>query len=199
MQGGAGVGRAVVVGVVAWMLAMSACGGELAPDVKAGRRAQGAIATLRMRLRQRLQAALAEGGPSAAVSVCATEAPMLRDVVERDTGVRLGRASLRRRNPEPSAPPWVADWIAAQGERPVAGVTGLVETHAGTVRVLEPIGVEPVCVMCHGARPGDSLPAGAVTMDPAVAAALGQHYPADAATGYAVGDLRGAFWAEADY
>jgi hypothetical protein len=40
---------------------------------------------------------------------------------------------------------------------------------------------------CHG--PEEAL-------QPEVRAALDQRYPEDRATGYAAGDLRGAFWAE---
>jgi hypothetical protein len=179
------------------VVTMAGCG-ELTPEEKAERRARGAIATLRMRLGQRLQAALVEGG-EAAVEVCANEAASLRDGVEQETGVRLGRASLRRRNPEPPAPAWVTGWLEAQGERPVEGVAGVAEASGGVARVLEPIGVAPLCLTCHGGRPGDAPRAGVAAMDMGVSGALARRYPADVATGYAVGDLRGAFWAEADY
>jgi hypothetical protein len=186
-----------VMTAVQVVLGGAACG-ELPPEEKAARRAQGAIATLRMRLGQRLQAALADGA-AAAVEVCAREAGALREAIARDTGVRLGRASLRRRNPAPPAPAWVTGWLEAQGERSAEGVAGLVEVSGGTARVLEPIAIAPVCVTCHGGRPGEAPRAGVPELSPAVAEALGRHYPGDAATGYAVGDLRGAFWAEADY
>jgi hypothetical protein len=177
---GAGLAMVIAVG----------CGGDLTPKVKAVRRAQGAIATLRMRLKQRLEATLASGDAAAAVEVCAEEAPALREAVARDMGVRLGRASLRRRNPAPAAPDWVAAWLSAQGERAAVGVTAQVEVVGQTARVLEPIPVGPACVTCHGAPEARS---------PALAAALARRYPDDAASGYAEGALRGAFWAEADF
>ena len=43
------------------------------------------------------------------------------------------------------------------------------------------------CLACHGAP--EQIPA-------EVAAILAERYPDDQATGYAVGDLRGALWAE---
>jgi len=84
------------------------------------------------------------------------------------------------------APDWVAAWLRQQGERPVEGVEGI-RGEAGPARFLAPIGVEPICLNCHG--PAASIP-------PDVRAALSELYPDDRAIGYAVGDLRGALWAE---
>ena len=167
---------------------MAACGGGDA-SVKATKRAQAAIATMKMKLRQRLQAAMANG-PAHAVEVCANEAQTIRAQVAEETGVTLGRASLRLRTEADAAPPWVAEWLQQQGERKVEGVAGFVSAEAGVARVLEPIGLEPVCVTCHGA---------ADQLGGEVRAALAKRYPTDAAVGYQAGDLRGAFWAELRY
>jgi hypothetical protein len=135
---------------------------------------------------------MAEGGPEAAVRVCADEAQATARRVADERGGSVGRASLRLRNPANAAPDRVAAWLAAQGERPAAGVDGFERVDAvgdGRVaRVLTPIAVEPPCLACHGSAEG---------LPPAVKALLAEKYPADAATGYAAGDLRGAVWAEA--
>jgi hypothetical protein len=55
------------------------------------------------------------------------------------------------------------------------------------VRLIDPIRVEAPCVACHGPKE---------TIAPAVRDVLAAKYPADEATGYSAGDLRGAFWAE---
>ncbi|MDT4883752.1 hypothetical protein FQZ97_1198250 [compost metagenome] len=47
------------------------------------------------------------------------------------------------------------------------------------------IATEPGCLACHGTQ-----------MAPQVRAAIAAHYPDDAATGFAVGDLRGGLWVE---
>jgi len=57
-----------------------------------------------------------------------------------------------------------------------AGVAG------GSYRYLQAQGVEPVCLNCHAAE-----------VSSAVEQALRQHYPKDAARGYSLGDIRGAF------
>ena len=44
-----------------------------------------------------------------------------------------------------------------------------------------------MCLTCHG--PVEAIP-------PEVRAVLRKRYPSDQATGYSVGDLRGAAWAE---
>jgi hypothetical protein len=167
---------------------LAACGGGDA-SVKATKRAQAAIATMKMKLRQRLQAAMANG-PAHAVEVCANEAQTIRKQVAEETGVTLGRASLRLRTEADAAPDWVAEWLKQQGERKVEGVAGFVTAEGDVARVLEPIGLEPACVNCHGA---------AETLGAEVKAALAKRYPTDAAVGYQAGDLRGAFWAELRY
>jgi Protein of unknown function (DUF3365) len=173
-----------------WIALLACSSAPPAPEPVATDRlaeTQAAVATLAGTVRGRLQAAMAEGGPVAAVSVCADEAQALTAQVSRDTGGRVGRSSLRLRNPANAPPDWVAAWLAEQGERPAAGVEGFARVEDGKTRVLKPVAVEAVCVTCHG--PPDQIPAD-------VKALLAERYPADAATGYAVGDLRGAAWAE---
>ena len=107
--------------------------------------------------------------------------------VQSETGVRVGRASLRLRNPANAPPTWVSAWLTAQGQRRAEGVTGVRAAEGGVARVLRPIAVEPVCVACHGDPSA---------MSPALRDALRAAYPEDRATGYQPGDLRGALWAE---
>jgi hypothetical protein len=153
-------------------------------------KAEAAAKLLGGRLKARLTEAMTQGGPVAAVGVCADEAPAIRAAVAAETGVTVGRASLRLRSPADAGPAWVTAWLTAQGERPAAGVVGVSEVvedgGASVARRLLPIAVEAPCLACHGA-----------TLAPEVKAALAARYPADAATGYALGDLRGALWAEA--
>ncbi len=183
-----GIRAVLTTTLVAALLSPAACAGD-SPGEKAEKRAHAAIATLKMRLKQRLQGAMAEG-PVKALSVCADEAQAIRATIQHDTGVSLGRASLRLRTPADAAPPWVQSWLEAQGERKREGVNGLVTHEGNTVRVLEPIGLEPLCVTCHGPRE---------QLGKELREVLEARYPGDAAVGYAPGDLRGAFWAELAY
>lgn len=153
--------------------------------------ARTAATDLATTLKTRLVGELGTNGPLAAATVCSTEAGTMAAEVTGRTGAVVGRSSLRLRNPANAAPPWVAEWLAAQGERPAEGVTGIervdVTPEGEVARVLRPIAVDAPCLACHG--PADSLAEG-------VPALLAEKYPSDAATGYAVGDLRGALYAE---
>ncbi len=150
------------------------------------RRAREAIGKLMGTLKGRLQAAMRQGGPNAAVRVCAEEAQRLTERVASESGVRVGRASLRLRNPKNEPPAWVARWLQAQGERSAEGVEGFERIEWGEARVLRPLTVQPLCTTCHG------MPE---QIDPGVRDVLAERYPEDRATGYRPGDLRGALWA----
>ncbi|MFO0652188.1 MAG: DUF3365 domain-containing protein [Polyangiales bacterium] len=178
--------RTVVFAAILSALAVG-CHRTPSPD-PAFARADRAATRFATELRGRLQAAMREGGPTRAVAVCGTEARALAERVHSETGVRVGRASLRTRNPANVAPAWVGEWLHAQGERPAEGVVGVRAVAGSDVHVLRPIAVEAVCVTCHGD------PAG---MAPPLVAALRDAYPGDRATGYRPGDLRGALWVEA--
>ncbi|RME29235.1 MAG: DUF3365 domain-containing protein [Deltaproteobacteria bacterium] len=155
-------------------------------------KARAAARTLGQTLKSELQAAIADGGPSRGIAVCNVRAPQVAAAVAQETGVRIGRSSLRLRNPDNAGPDWVRSWLQATGERKAEGLAPearIVDVDGTPVaRLIVPIPVEPVCLACHG--PADTLAAD-------VAAALAERYPQDAATGYAVGDLRGVLWAEA--
>lgn len=163
------------------LLLVASCKGT--PPADPLPKADAAIAQLGGALRARLTEAMKSGGPVAAIDVCAKEAPALYASVQKETGVRVGRSSLRLRNDAHAAPPWVAEWLQKQGERKAEGVQPFRDAKAG--RVIKPIAIEAACLVCHGAE-----------VAPDVKTALTAKYPKDAATGYQLGDLRGAFWAE---
>lgn len=143
-------------------------------------------------LRAAMQQAVAAGGPQAGIEVCQVDAPRLAAEAMSRQGVALGRSSLRLRNPSNVGPDWVAARLAEWGERPASGLEVMLEyadTADGRVaRFSAPIVVEAACLGCHG--PKD-------TLGPEVQAVLAERYPADQATGYALGDLRGVLWVEA--
>lgn len=156
---------------------------ETAALAKADEAAMRLVTTLKGRVREEM----GKGGPVAVVDVCSAEAPALAAKIQEETGVRLGRSSLKLRNPNNTAPDWVAAWLTEQGARPAAEAAPLSVVENGFARVVKPIAMEPPCLTCHGAPE---------SIAPEVKAAIASRYPADAATGYAAGDLRGALWAE---
>ncbi len=134
-------------------------------------------------------------GPTAAVEVCYTVAPALAEEVMRAHGVRLGRVALpgRNRNPQQPAQGWQLAALqelqaaVANGARPEEQVLvrrdGLPDGVA--LRMARGVATEEVCVACHGASIAEP-----------VREAIARRYPGDSATGFAVGDLRGALWVE---
>lgn len=158
-------------------------------------RARAAALTFNNRLRGQLQAAMATGGPVTAVEVCHGEAPQIAAAVMQEHGVRLGRVALpgRNRNAAQAAGDWQLATLqafaravergAAAGEQLAVMRDGLPAGVA--LRMMRGIATEPLCLACHGAH-----------IAPEVRAAIDRHYPDDHATGFEVGDLRGALWVE---
>lgn len=146
-----------------------------------------------MALRRKLTAAIEAGGPVSAVSVCAGEAPALAESLRTRTGVAVGRASKKLRNAKSVTPPWVAAWLEQHASAKAAEAKGVqrIDAEGGgrKARFLVPIAIEAPCLLCHGPVEAMAAP---------LREALSQRYPGDGATGYALGELRGALWAEAE-
>jgi Protein of unknown function (DUF3365) len=103
-------------------------------------------------------------------------------------GVEVGRTSARLRNPDNAAPRWARDYVAATDGRKAAEVAPVAFDLGDRVGVLRPIEIRQRCLHCHDAR--EKIPA-------ATRAWLARDYPRDRSFGYALGDLRGFWWAEA--
>jgi Protein of unknown function (DUF3365) len=166
----------------------SAPSASASPDHSAAERealaaANAAADELGRTLRARLLEAMADGAPAAA-EVCANEAATRTAEVGARNHASVGRGSTRMRGATPP-PPWVQAWLVAQREGSAEGVTGWQRVEEGHARVLRPIVIEAPCLTCHGE-----------TVSPEVQALLATRYPDDRATGYRLGDLRGALWAE---
>ena len=140
-----------------------------------------------------LQTAMKSGGPVKALEVCKVNAPQIAKSVGDAEGWTVGRTSLKVRNPNNAPDTWEAtvlqNWSRNIAEgAPVAGLkASTIVTIDGkpTYRYMQAIPTGELCVTCHGthiAKP--------------VKDALAKLYPNDKATGFKVGDLRGAFTLE---
>jgi hypothetical protein len=141
---------------------------------------------VKAQLKQALTAALADG-PGKAIEVCATVAPQLAAAASTG-GITIGRATTRPRNPANAAADWRAEAIAHfEAMTPVARDAAVFtrELAGGGLAYAEPLVIQDLCVVCHGA-----------SLAPEVAQTLAARYPDDRATGYKTGDLRGVAWAE---
>lgn len=153
-------------------------------------RAESAAALLSEQLSAELRAAMATGGTVAAIAVCNERAPAIAAEIEADTGVAIGRTALRVRNSANAPDAWELDRLRefearhARGEPLDTMEAQTIEPN--TLRWMRPIPMGEMCQACHGPRE-------ALADD--TRQALAQSYPDDQATGFAPGDLRGAFTA----
>ena len=135
-----------------------------------------------------LQAEIKKSGPEGAISVCRDISPKIAAEISEQTGWKVKRVSLKPRNQARATPDeWEKaaledfDKRAASGESPAKLDKG--ERVGNEYRYVKALPVKQICLQCHG--PVDQL-------SPAVRSALDQNYPNDRATGYSVGQIRGA-------
>jgi hypothetical protein len=130
--------------------------------------------------------------PHETVDICREKLPgMVKDIREQ-TGWNIRRVSLKTRNAERGTPDdWEARVLAEFDRRAAAGekrelleVGEVVATAEGPVfRYMKALPVQEACLTCHG---------DATKLSPELKAKLATLYPADRATGYELGQIRGA-------
>jgi hypothetical protein len=142
--------------------------------------------SLQQSLGARLTAAISAGGPIGAIDVCKVEAPQIAAQLSAAAEARVGRTALKVRNsnnaPDSAARAVLERFELAWRGDPSTPPDMFSVAADGSARYMRAIPTQALCVTCHG-------PA----LAPDVAAAIAARYPNDAATGFAVGDLRGAF------
>ena len=143
-------------------------------------------------LGQKLQSALADGGPVNAMGVCNLQAPDIANKVSAQNQVKVSRVGTRARNAVMGIPnDWQAKALAqfdaalARGDKAAdMEYSETVETANGKeFHFAKPIVLQPMCVACHG---------GPEQISPEVKAKLSELYPNDKAVNYQPGQLRGA-------
>ena len=133
------------------------------------------------KLKSRLMEVVSKDGFAAAISVCKEDAPRLAREVSDEQGLAIGRTSHRLRNSANQPPAWAESLVKNEVSKPT-----YLTSEKGLAALL-PIPTGPLCLNCHGTKEG--IPAD-------VLAALQEQYPADEATGFEEGDIRGWFWVE---
>ncbi len=140
-------------------------------------------------LSAQLKAALESGGPSKAIKVCQQVAkPITESTSGQFDDITISRTSLRFRNPR-NAPDEtdrriLEAWQMQVDEGNPLPAHELVSIDRTTARYYQPIMLKAMCLNCHGSP--DSFATHLKSQ-------LTDLYPNDKATGYAEGDLRGAF------
>ena len=138
-----------------------------------------------------LQAEIAKSGPEGAIAVCQVQAPALARAASQQTGWNVKRVSLRNRNPKAVPDAWERAALEdfdrrAAAQEPAATLEryeAVREDGKTVYRFMRALPTGELCLACHG--PVEQL-------SPAVKAKLAALYPDDRATGYRVGQIRGA-------
>lgn len=169
-----------------------ACSDDTPPDwVPEARQQSGQLG---QQLVATLTDALSEEGPAGGIRVCRVEAPK---IAARVSGSRfeVARTALRVRNPDNAPDGWEASVLRRfkarmdEGADPAGLEAWEVETVDGNRvgRYMKAIPMGPQCVVCHGEN-----------ITPELAETIDKLYPHDEATGFAPGELRGAFTVTVD-
>jgi hypothetical protein len=141
-------------------------------------------------LKAELGAAIAKSGPAGAIDVCRTRAPEIAAKLSSESGATVTRTALRVRNPA-NAPDDLQravleqfddDLKAGHVEQPLEAAVEINRGGSKERRYMRAIPTDAMCLTCHG-----------TSLAPDVAAVIAKQYPADRATGFATGQLRGAF------
>ena len=138
-------------------------------------------------LKPKLKYALQHGGPAHAIEVCSKVAPVLAAKLSKKTGWSIKRVSLKARNHHTAIPDtWEKSVLQQFNSEQVAGKSPATMIASrfehGTFRFMKAQSVAPVCLICHGKQ-----------ISPEIARTLKKYYPQDKATGYELGQIRGAF------
>ncbi|MCK5903496.1 MAG: DUF3365 domain-containing protein [Cocleimonas sp.] len=188
-------------------LVMMSCGGEKAPtetkpetktatktvatvDKKAAvEKAKAISKALGGALKTELQQAMKAGGPMVALTICNAKAMTITAQIAKEQNAQLSRVSLKERNPSNVPNEWQKkvledfDQRAAKGEDiATMGFSEIVD-HKGKKQLhfMKALPTGKVCLACHGAEISTN-----------VKDSLAKMYPNDKATGYTLGQVRGA-------
>jgi cytochrome c553 len=149
---------------------------------------------LAKRLATELKGALSSAlqtSPEHAIAVCNEQAPQIAAKIATDANVQIGRTALKLRNPKNAPSEWQRAVLLDFQNRLKSGeaigaleYSAAVKTGAQTEhRYMKAIPTEPLCLTCHGKQ-----------LTPSLQQAIRAKYPNDAATGFDVGDIRGAVY-----
>ena len=162
-----------------------------ADPAKRLQKARDTAVTLSDRLRTELAVAIKNGGVAGALGACQTISPDLVTNATDEFGFEAGRTALRLRNPENAPDEWERKVLELFQSQIGKGVDPTKLEYAETVttaegdklfRYMKPIMTGETCLACHG-----------TDVKPDVKAEIARYYPEDKATGFKLGEFRGAF------
>ncbi|MGE5356658.1 MAG: DUF3365 domain-containing protein [Deltaproteobacteria bacterium] len=139
-------------------------------------------------LKTKLTEAMKKGGVENAINVCNEVAQKMMDSISAQNGVQIKRTALNFRN-QKNAPDkydieMLNNFIKLKSEGRELVSDGI-ELENRQVKLYVPILTQKLCLECHGTPVQD--------IKPEVSKLIAKLYPADKATGFKEGDLRGAW------
>lgn len=179
----------------AGVLILAACAGAdpeplVIDEVAVAERSGYIAADFRNELSATLFSAIEAGGPVEGVEVCHTAATRIAASHSEETGAQVRRIAARHRNPAGGVPEEARPYYDALAADPLgndAPANRIWTSGAGDDAKVHFLAAIPMmdqpCGTCHGTN-----------LEPALKARITALYPADTATGFAEGDLRGALW-----
>ena len=151
------------------------------------------VKTFATDLKKVLSKSMISGGAINALKQCNIQAPLIADKHTALSGWRVGRTALKVRNEDNTPDDWEINVLKQFEQRKLAGENLTTMEYAETVvkgnqriyRYMKPIPTAGLCLTCHGAELTES-----------VSEKVQSLYPKDQATGFSLGDIRGAFTLE---
>jgi hypothetical protein len=138
-------------------------------------------------LKPELKKALKSKGPVFAVKVCSTEATKISEKINKEnTDWSIKRVSLKNRNSNAKPDAWERKVLTMFNNRQKNGESAKKMAYSevvdGKFRFMKAQGTEKVCLTCHSKNVASK-----------VKKEIHKYYPNDKATGYSLGEIRGAF------
>lgn len=170
---------------------IAACAGPAEPTATPPERiaqSQALADRFQAELQAELSGALSTVGPVGAIGVCKETAPAIAASLSEESGARVSRIAARNRNPGNSLAPDLAQLYGELESAPMRDGQPAIahRTTADGTTFLRAIPMrDQPCAACHGSD-----------IAPEVQQAIDAAYPGDQATGFAAGELRGAFLIE---
>ena len=169
------------------LLSHNAMADEHSDFTQQGKEAIKEFATI---LKESLVSAMKSGGPIEAINVCNQVAPAIAAQLSQQYGFKIARTSLKVRNSSNMPDAWETDVLHQFEQRKEQGESiktlfvseQLTKANNNEMRMMKGIPTGKVCLTCHGSD-----------IKPVIQQRLSELYPNDAAIGFKLGDIRGAF------
>lgn len=178
--------RLILTGVV---LGLAGCAAPALQPVDVSAKSAALADRFQADLQGQLQAAIKAGGPVGAIGVCQQAAPAIAVSLSQESGAEVRRIALKERNPGAAPDGELRERLEQLAAAPLSadGKPAVMQWSSGSgsdarthyMRAI-PMKEQP-CAACHG-----------TAIAPDVQAKLAELYPADKATGFKPGDMRGA-------